>query len=401
MANATTNKPTPSTASKSQPVTKDEAAKPTVTGKIVVPDPTGMAHTVRVAYTDKPDENQQPSATPDTNPEPPPEAVVTTTTTLGFFNEDAPTLPEGKYGFRPLSKTEMDELADREETIRVGLPQFLAVAQALLEIKKKKLSRLYARSFADYCDKRLGISRVWAYMQASAAEAMQNLLASGEQMTLPTTERQLRPLAGLDAKMQVTVWKLALEKAAGKKVSGKQVEEAVKELSGDVAAHSEWLAKVRAQLTAAGYEADFVQPVDVGEKEWIDFLHEPTETYVKLIDAPTLSSMGICLAMREQDIRSQVVINGATLGKKKLTAHNDGTLDRLIDPVLSVFMHTLGAFLERNGVLYGAGEIGKDSTLGLKAAEGEDTQDLRAALDTQKPAQVDEEQTPEEQPVQE
>lgn len=337
---------------------------------------------------------------PGTNTQPQSRVSTSTTATLGFFNEDAPTLPEGKYKFRPLSQTEMDELLGYEETVRIGLPQFLAVALALLNIKKKKLWRLYARSFADYCDKRLGISRVWAYMQASAAEAMQNLLATGEQMTLPTTERQLRPLAGLDAKVQVAAWKLALAKAAGKKVTGKQVEEAVKEVSGDVVVGSDWIAKLRHQLISAGYETDFVQPVDVGEQEWIDFLHEPSEVYVKLIDEPSLSGMGICLAMREQDIRCQVVVNGAAVGKKKLTGRNDGTLERLLDPVLSVFIHTLGAFMERDGNLYAAGELAKDSTLDLKLANGDDTENLRRALQMQKAVQPAEARSAEKSPEQ-
>ncbi len=302
---------------------------------------------------------------------------------LEFIDEQLQPLPEGKYKLRPLSKGEMDELTVHEDTLRKGLPVFLLVAQALYEIQRKQLWRMYCRSFAEYCEKRLKISRTFAYMQAAAAEAMQNLLTNGEQFPLPTNERQLRPLAGLESATQTAAWKLAVERAGDTKVTGKQVEDAVKEVLGESALQTNWVTRIRQQLTAAGYEADFDQPVHLSQKEWIDFVHRNgNDVYVKLIDQLSLSNMSICLAMQNLDVTCQVIVNGAAIRQSKLEM-KDGKPSRLLDPILSVFINSLGALVEYEGHLYEPAGLNKESKLTLQPSDSEEANDLRAALEPQ------------------
>jgi hypothetical protein len=81
-------------------------------------------------------------------------------------------------------------------------------------------------------------------MQAAAAEVMENLMKTGENLPAPTTERQLRPLTGVSAKIQVEAWRLAQSLSGGRKVTGQHVEMALKQLIGRDAQnephHSSW-----------------------------------------------------------------------------------------------------------------------------------------------------------------
>ena len=399
MATATQTKPQQSTAPASKPQTTGTAAKGDATPAPrsvtrIISDPGMVLDGVKITVEDDPVPTEQVldgPAVSDTNTEPLLDTKPQVTTTLGFFNEDAPTLPEGKYGFRPLTKSEMDELETHEAVVREGIPKFLAVGQALLQIREKKLWRLYCRSFKEYLDKRVGISVPYASMQVSAAAVMQNLLTSGEQIEPPTTERQLRPLASLQAKDQVAVWSRAVEKSAGRKVTGKAVEESIVEVLGDEISPQDWLTGVRNKLVAAGFETDFLQPVDLGEKTWIDLFNEQTNVFVKLIDQPTLANLATCLAMRERGVTYQVVVNSGSIPKKKLEKGRNNTLVRLLDPVLSVYLHSLKALVEYDGKLFEAGELGDDFKLALKPSESAEANDLRSALEPQKTTHTEEE----------
>ena len=310
---------------------------------------------------------------------------------LGFLDENTPALPQGTYGFRPLTKGDMEELERCENIVREGMPKFLEVGQALLRIQQKKLWRMYCRSWKEYLEQRVGISGAYASMQTNAALAMENLLTTGEGIERPSTERQLRPLVGLSPENQVAAWKLAVAKAAGKKVTGKIVVEAVTQVLGDDALPQGWLDRMRHKLTVAGYETDFDQPVDLGDKTWVDVHHEASGTYVKLIDAPTLASLGTCYAMRDKGLKCQVVVDGQSVPKRKLEMARDGTATRLLDPVLSVFIHSLGAFVEYGDRLYEAGELGNDFKLALNPSQDEDANDLRLALEPPAQAEATEE----------
>ena len=131
--------------------------------------------------------------------------------------------------------------------------------------------------------------------------------------------------------------------------------------------------------------------MDLGEKTWIDLLNEEMNVFVKLIDQPTLANLATCLAMRERGVTYQVIVNSGSIPKKKLEKGRNNTLARLLDPVLSVYLHSLQALVEYDGRLYETGELGADFKLVLKPSDSEEANDLRLALEPQAATQPEEE----------
>ena len=282
---------------------------------------------------------------------------------------------KGTLRVRPLSKQEVDDLEMYEAAIDEGLPKFLAVGEALFLIQKKKLYRMEYKTFAEYCEKRFGLSRQNAYLQIAAAEVTENLSSNGLQIPAGITERVLRPLANQPADVQVEAWKLAEAKAAGKKISGKDVEAALKEVLGEAAqqrGEEDWYTQSRNRFTAAGYITDFEQPVSVGDDEWIDFKAGEQDFYVKLIDQPALSTWGICVAMRESGLQYRVIVNANDLRKGDRTLAKDGTLTHLLNPGVSYFIHLLGAYVEHDGKLYEPDLFERGYKLKLKRSGSDD-----------------------------
>jgi hypothetical protein len=300
--------------------------------------------------------------------------------TLSLADDADPSEEEGYLKTRPLTTQEMDLLEGYEEIIRDGLPTFLAVGRALAEIKRRRLYRTLFKTFQEYCDKRLGMSRAFAHMQAAAAEVMENIMKSGENLPAPTTERQLRPLTGVSAKIQVEAWKVANTLSGGRKVTGQHVEMALKQLVGREQQKEDWLSKSLDKLKKAGYTDGFEQPVTMADNEWVDLYDDDKKLFVKLIDKPTLGSLGICLGMLERGIEFQVVVNGNGLGKKHRELTKDGKLSTVLDPLLSVVIKNLDAFVEFGGELYESDKLGTDTKLTLKPTKREEADNLRIAF---------------------
>ena len=132
--------------------------------------------------------------------------------------------------------------------------------------------------------------------------------------------------------------------------------------------------------------------MDLGEKTWIDLLNEDTNVFVKLIDQPTLANLATCLAMRERGVTYQVIVNSGSIPKKKLEKGRNNTLARLLDPVLSVYLHSLKALIEYGGkALRGWGNSAVTFKLALKPSESAEANDLRSALEPQAATQTEEE----------
>ena len=289
------------------------------------------------------------------------------------------TIRKGGVRVRPLSKQEVDDFEMYEAAVDEGLPKFLAVGEALYLISQKKLYRAQYKTFAEYCEKRFGLSRQNAYMQIDAARVTENLSTNGLQIPAGTTERVLRPLANQTAEVQVEAWTLVQAKSAGKKISGKDVEAALKEVLGGIVqeqAEEDWYTITRNRFTAAGYKTDFDQPVNLGEDEWIDFLDEEEGTYIKIVDQPTLSSLGICVAMRENHLKYRVVVNANNIRKANRTLAKDGTLTHLLEPGTTYFVHLLGAYVEHDGKLYEPEVFEPGYKLKLKRASSDDPTEL-------------------------
>lgn len=135
--------------------------------------------------------------------------------------------------------SEADYLTNLEQIIETNIQAFYQVGCALRDIRDRQLYKLlgYTR-FEDYCEERWDISRIHAYRLESAAKVIDNLkmLPNGLQC-LPTSERQVRPLAALPPEQQRQMWEhiiqtapLVLEKP---KITTKLVEETVAMLSGE------------------------------------------------------------------------------------------------------------------------------------------------------------------------
>jgi hypothetical protein len=108
--------------------------------------------------------------------------------------------------------------AGHREMLEKGLTPFIDVGQALAEIRDKGLYRTSYRTFEAYCKERWGMSWQRAFQLVSAAKVVGNIetemstwvdrSGQGESEIetlgphLPTTEKQVRPLARLSGEQQ-------------------------------------------------------------------------------------------------------------------------------------------------------------------------------------------------------
>lgn len=125
---------------------------------------------------------------------------------------------------KDLVESEKQELQSCEAVIERGLATFYEVGTALLKIRDERLYRSANATFEEYCRARWQMSRNHAHRMIDAARVAQNLLPMGN---IPQTERQVRPLAGLEPEQQRAVWEQAVSEANGQP-SAAQVEEVSK-----------------------------------------------------------------------------------------------------------------------------------------------------------------------------
>ncbi|MBC1223305.1 hypothetical protein GNF10_29255 [Nostoc sp. UCD121] len=133
---------------------------------------------------------------------------------------------------------EIRELTPEEQNERLNLERrveraFLEAGQALMELRDRRLYRSTHRTFEEYCRERFGYSRDAAYLKISATAVYENLQkflpTNGQQIPMPTNERQLRFLAKaeLEPAVQANVWQQAVEQAGNKLPSGRIVKDVV------------------------------------------------------------------------------------------------------------------------------------------------------------------------------
>lgn len=123
-----------------------------------------------------------------------------------------------------LTKTELTRLGQCEAVIAEGAKTFVAVGNALLEIRDKRLYRLEFSTFEDYCFKKWGIARRHSYRMIAAAEIVENV-SHGTHLA-PQNERQLRPLTILEPEEQREVWAQVVEQH-GEAITAEKVQIAV------------------------------------------------------------------------------------------------------------------------------------------------------------------------------
>ena len=151
-----------------------------------------------------------------------------------------------ELGALALSEEEEKERTRLERLVEKG---FYQAARALRELRDQKLWRGSHRSFEQYCQDRFGFGRSRSSRLIESANVIENLLPIGqleavnkdessmlpngqqgesvqtkthlsEEMILPTSERQVRPLFGLESKKQRAIWNEALKQTGGKVPSG-------------------------------------------------------------------------------------------------------------------------------------------------------------------------------------
>ena len=131
----------------------------------------------------------------------------------------------------PIDDEEKRKLEECERIIDEGLSTFVAVGNALLEIRVNKLYRSEYRTFEAYCRARFQIKRQRAYELMGAAEVVNTLSdTSNDQGNLltPSKESHAAALSKLPPEKRKTVWKKISDesKVTGKPITAKQIESA-------------------------------------------------------------------------------------------------------------------------------------------------------------------------------
>lgn len=127
-----------------------------------------------------------------------------------------------------LSTIESETLQECEAVIERGLATFVEVGTALLKIRDSRLYRIDFDSFEEYCQERWDMSRPRAYQLIDAANIARNVSTMVD--TVPTSERQARPLASLDPDEQRQAWNRALDTAPNGRVTAEHVKATVDEM---------------------------------------------------------------------------------------------------------------------------------------------------------------------------
>ena len=123
---------------------------------------------------------------------------------------------DGVVELTPLTQDEADWLATCERTINEGLSTFLAVGNALVEIRNNKLYRASHRTFEGYCRERFQLKRQRAYELMGAAEVVNSLseISDKDQKPfLPERESHANALAELPISKRQEVWKQITDEA--------------------------------------------------------------------------------------------------------------------------------------------------------------------------------------------
>ena len=109
----------------------------------------------------------------------------------------------------------VDSLDACEEVIQRGLETFVEVGNALMTIRERGWHRQAGyQNFDAYCRERWGMTRRRSSQLIAAAETMTELESGTTVPTLPSSERQARPLSKLPTpEAKRDAWKQAISKA--------------------------------------------------------------------------------------------------------------------------------------------------------------------------------------------
>lgn len=162
--------------------------------------------------------------------------------------------PDDKEVSETLTADEKKELTRCERVIRGGWETFVEVGKALAAIQQQRLYREKYRTFEAYCRVQWQYGKSHAHRLIGAAEVVDHLSPIGDELPMPRSESQVRPLIGLDAEDQVKAWKAAVEQAAGKGVTARLVRQAAEEFTGTKGKGPRKAARRKRQIGAAALE---------------------------------------------------------------------------------------------------------------------------------------------------
>lgn len=130
-----------------------------------------------------------------------------------------------------LTPAERRDLKACIATVKAAKWALMDAAEALQEARQRKLYREQYSTFEEFCHAEFGMERAHAYRLLDAGKVFERLQCLPRE-TLPTSERQVRPLTALPVPQQAEAWKLAVQHAGGGQPTGKQVAFAAQLVTG-------------------------------------------------------------------------------------------------------------------------------------------------------------------------
>lgn len=125
-----------------------------------------------------------------------------------------------------LNGDERKELKQCESVIEGGKKTFLAVGNALSQIRDGRLYRETHKTFQDYCQKKWNFDKSYANRLISAAAVVATIVANSDddyQVIPPANEAQANALADVSEDERAEAWQEAVETAPAGKVTAAHV----------------------------------------------------------------------------------------------------------------------------------------------------------------------------------
>jgi hypothetical protein len=156
------------------------------------------------------------------------------------LNAGDPALPNSPEARPPLDAPELGEALTQEQEfllrkceniIRIGLGTFVEVGLALKEIQDQRLYRRTDKTFEDYLQRAVGLSRPYAYNLIESAKLMRELRQSSglDRSLLPKNEAQARELIRIEPAQRVEVWKQVVDASAQQPLTAKLIRDVVRQ----------------------------------------------------------------------------------------------------------------------------------------------------------------------------
>jgi len=264
---------------------------------------------------------------------------------------------------KPLTPVEQTRLSALESIIRENFLAYVAVGNALMEIREKRLYRTSdGRTWEGYCREIWDMGYKYADRLVAASKVIENLTPIGAKEDgsidwerMPANESQARELSRLEPEEQKQVWQQLIEtkqpstpEEAPFKVTAKTVKNAVKSFKGEQLSDSirqaGEQAKPRTHAKTSRQSAEFTQAWE-GFLKQVEIEHNSGWKYTS---RETLFATLNNLARRvgecgEQNIREQKILWRSN-NLEKLLASGFGIF-RLMDKIRIEQMETAGTWL--------------------------------------------------------